>query len=122
MKIPGLFKGARYVGKAEGDRRSYYVFESDAGYLVVAPNSAGGFNLNVVDGKVPDAVTTRYKGKNLTAGRLKRSSRRPALFRGPFSSLQALYVMVALGRARKLKRREGKAMVFKISRRASGKP
>ncbi len=122
MKIPGLFKDARYVGKAEGDRRTYYVFESDAGYLVVAPNSSGGFNLNVVDRKVPDAVTSAFKGKRLTAGRLKRSSRRPALFRGPFSSLQALYVMVALGRARKLKRREGKAMVFKISRRASGKP
>ena len=116
MRIPALFKDARYIGKAEGDRRTYYVFESDVGFLVVAPNSAGGFNLNVVDRAVPDAVTTGFRGKNLTAGRLKRSSRRPSLFRGPFSSLQALYVMVALGRARKLKRREGKAMVFKISR------
>ena len=116
MRIPNLFKGARYVGKAEGDRRTYHVFESDAGYLVMAPNSAGGFNLNVVDREVPDVVTTGFKGKKLTAGRLKRSSRRPGLFRGPFSSLTALYVMVALGRARKLKRREGKAMVFKISR------
>ena len=116
MKIPSLFKGVRYVGKAEGDRRTYHVFESDAGYLVMAPNSAGGFNLNVVDREVPDAVTTGFRGKKLTAGRLKRSSRRPGLFGGPFSSLQALYVMVALGRARKLKQREGKAMVFKISR------
>ncbi len=116
MKIADLFKGARYVGKAEGDRRTYHVYESDAGYLVVAPNSASGFNLNVVDRAVPDAVTSGFKGKKLTAGRLKRSSRRPHLFRGPFSSLQALYVMVALGRARKLKRREGKAMVFKIGR------
>jgi hypothetical protein len=116
MRIPDLFKGARYVGKAEGDRRTYYVFASDVGYLVAAPNSAGGFNLNVVDGRVPDVVTAGFRGKKLTAGRLKRSSRRPGLFRGPFSSLQALYVMVALGRARKLKRREGRAMVFKISR------
>jgi hypothetical protein len=116
MRIPALFKGTRYVGKAEGDRRTYYVFESDAGYLVVAPNSAGGFNLNIVDRKVADAVTTQFKGKNLTAAHLKHKSRHPGLFRSPFSSLQALYVMVALGRARKLKRREGKAMVFKISR------
>ena len=116
MKIPDLFKGVRYVGKAEGDRRTYYVFEGDGGFLVVAPNSAGGFNLNVVDREVPDAVTSGFKGKKLTAGRLKRNSRRPDLFGGPFSSLQALYVMVALGRARKLKRREGKAMVFKIGR------
>ena len=116
MKIPDLFKGARYMGKAKGDRRTYHVFESEVGYLVMAPNSAGGFNLNVVDRAVPDVVTTGFKGKKLTAGRLKRSSRRPGLFRGPFSSLNALYVMVALGRARKLKQREGKAMVFKISR------
>ncbi len=115
MKIPNLFKGVRYVGKAEGDRRTYYVFESDGGYLVVAPNSAGGFNLNVVNREVPDAVRTSFKGKKLTAGLLKRRSRRPGLFRGPFSSLQALYVLVALGRARKLKQREGRSMVFKIA-------
>ena len=116
MRIPDLFKGVSYVGKAEGDRRTYYVFDSQGGYLIVAPNSTGGFNLNVVNRKVPDAVTSAFKGKKLTAGRLKRSSRRPSLFRGPFSSLQALYVMVALGRAWKLKQREEKAMVFKISR------
>jgi len=116
MKIPDLFKGVRYAGKAEGDRRTYYVFESEGGYLIVAPNSSGGFNLNVVDSDVPDAVTGAFKGKKLTAGGLKHKSRRPDLFGGPFSSLQALYVMVARGRARKLKRHEGKAMVFKTSR------
>lgn len=116
MKIRDLFKGVRYVGQAKGDRRTYSVFESDGGYLVVAPNSTGGFNLNVVDRKVPGVVIGAFKGKKLTAGRLKQSSRRPDLFGAPFSSLQALYVMVALGRARKLKRREGKAMVFKIGR------
>ena len=47
---------------------------------------------------------------------LKESNRRPDLFGAPFASLNALYVMVALGRARKLKQREGKAMVFKIGR------
>jgi hypothetical protein len=116
MKIPNLFKGVRYVGKTEGDRRTYYVFESDGGYLVVAPNSSGGFNLNVVHRVVPDVVTGAFKGKKLTAGRLKQTSRRADLFRAPFSALQALYVLVALGRARKLKSREGKAMVFKIGR------
>jgi hypothetical protein len=122
MKLPELFKGIRYVGKAEGDRKTYYVFESDVGYLVVAPNSIGSFNLNIVDAEVPDVMTRAFRGKKLTAGRLKHSNRRPDLFGRPFASLNALYVMVALGRARKLKRREGKAMVFKIARRAFGKP
>ncbi len=121
MKFPELFKGVRYVGKAEGDRKTYYVFESDVGYLVVAPNSIGSFNLNIVDAEVPDVMTRSFRGKKLTAARLKHSNRRPDLFGRPFASLNALYVMVALGRARKLKRREGKAMVFKITRRAFGK-
>jgi hypothetical protein len=122
MKVPDLFKGVRYVGKAEGDRKTYYVFESDCGYLVVAPNSTGSFNLNIVNGEVPGVVTTMFKSKRLTSGRLKRSNRRPDLFGRPFASLNALYAMVALGCAQKLKRREGKAMVFKIGKRVFSKP
>lgn len=117
MRIPNLFRGVRYVGKAEGDRRTYYVFESDVGYLVVAPNSTGSFNLNIVDGDTPEVIASAFGGKKLTTGRLKRSGRRPDLFGGPFASLNALYVMAALGRARKLKQRDGKAMVFRIKRR-----
>jgi hypothetical protein len=117
MKVSEMFKGIRYIGKAEGDRKTYYVFESDSGYLVVAPNSAGSFNLNIVDGEVPGVITSVFKSKKLTSGRLKHSNRRPDLFGAPFASLNALYVMVALGYARKLTRREGKAMVFKIGSR-----
>ena len=40
--------------------------------------------------------------------------RRPDLFDDNFSPLNALYTMVALGRAKKLKKRQGRAMVFKI--------
>jgi len=40
--------------------------------------------------------------------------RRPDLFGDNFSRLNALYTMVALGRAKKLKQRLGKSMVFKI--------
>ncbi len=116
MKIRELFQGARYVGQAAGDRKTYHVFEAEAGYLVVAPNSSGGFNLNVVDRAVPQVMTSAFGGKKLTAKRLKQSGRRPDLFARPFTSLQALYVMVALGRARKLKQHEGKAIVFKIGR------
>ena len=116
MKVPDLFKGVRYVGTAEGDRKTYYVFERDGGYLIVAPKDEGGFNLNIVGGDAPQVVTNAFKGKRLTARRLRDSSRRPDLFSAPFASLNALYVLVALGRARKLKRREEKAMVFKIGR------
>ena len=114
MKITQVFTGARYLGRADGDKRTYYVFESEAGYLVVTPNSERSFTTNVVDAEAPDVITRAFKGKRLTTVRLRKSGRRPDLFGSPFTPLNALYVMVALGRARKLKHRDGRAMVFKI--------
>lgn len=114
MKVSELFEGAHYSGKAEGDRKTYYVFETNKCYLVVAPSSPESFNLSVVDREVPEVVARAFKGKRVTARRLREDARRPDLFNVPFAALNALYVMVGLGRARKLKQREGKAMVFKI--------
>jgi hypothetical protein len=116
MKIAQLFTGAHYVGKAEGDRRSYYIFEGEeAGYLVVTPTKDRGFYMNVVDAEAPEAITKAFKGKRLTSvGLRKNGGKRPELFGTSFLCLNALYVMVALGRAKKLKLRDGKAIVFKI--------
>jgi len=114
MKISELFDGLRYVGQAQGDRKTYHVFDGSSGYLVVAPASVRGFYLSVVMREVPDFVTRRFSGERLTASRLNRMARRADLFTDRFQPLLSLYVMVALGRARKLKRREGKAMVFRI--------
>ena len=114
MRIPSMFEGARYVGRAEGDRKTYYVFEGNSNYLIVAPSSPTNFNVTALDREVPEVLTKRFRGKRLTAKRVQDGSRRPDLFDLPFASLNALYLMVGLGRARKLKQREGKAMVFKI--------
>ena len=114
MKISELFNGLRYVGQAQGDRKTYHVFDGSSGYLVVAPTSARGFYLSVVEREVPEFVARRFRGERLTASSLNRKARRADLFADRFQSLLALYVMVALGRARKLKLREGKAMVFRI--------
>jgi hypothetical protein len=114
VKIRDLFTGTRYIGKADGDRKSYHVFQGDAGYLVVTPNSEHSFAISLVDAEVPEVLTKTFKGKQLTTVRLKENGRRPDLFGSPFAALNALYVMVALGHARKLKRREGRAMLFKI--------
>ncbi len=114
MKVRDLFLGAHYVGRADGDKRKYYVFQADVGYLVLTPNSDRSFTINVVDVEAPEVVTKTFKGKQLTTVRLREKGRRPDLFGSPFAALNALYVMVALGHARKLKRREGRAMLFKI--------
>lgn len=113
MKIQPLFQSLQYVGRAEGDRRSYYVFAGREAYLVVAQNSRGGLNVNIVDRKLPDLISGRFRGRNITSKKLGARGR-SGHFRDPFARLNALYVMVALGRARKLKIREGRSMVFQI--------
>jgi hypothetical protein len=115
MKMAKLFDGAQYVGEAEGDRLSYYVYRTaEVGYLVVSRSSERSFNMNVVDEDAPEAIAKSFKGQRLTTVRLRKSGKRPELFGTSFSCLNALYVMVALRRAQKLKLREGRAIVFKV--------
>ncbi len=114
MKTAELFKDIRYVGQAEGDRKTYCVFEGKNQYLVVGP-ARDGYYVNVVDREAPEVITRAFKRKKVTSVLVKRTARRPDLFPGSLPSLNALYVMVALRRARKLRQRQGKAIVFKIS-------
>lgn len=114
MRIPALLQRLPFVGQAEGERLTYYVFEGNRAYLVVSPNSRGGLNMNVVDGETPDVISRRFSGQSVTGRMLVQKGRRPDLFDDNFSPLNALYTMVALGRAKKLKKRQGRAMVFKI--------
>jgi hypothetical protein len=114
MRIPVLFKELQYVGRAEGDRSTYHVFKGGLGYLVIAPNNRGGLNVNVVSLDIPEIIGRKFGGQELTGPMLAKRSGRPDLFRVPFVPLNSLYVMVSLGRARKLSKQEGRAMVFKI--------
>jgi len=50
----------------------------------------------------------------VTVSMLKSKRNRSGMFRDYFDRLNALYVMVALGRARKLKKKLGKAMLFRV--------
>ena len=114
MRIPALFKDLEYIGRAAGDRSTYHVFKGELGYLVVSPNNRGGLNVNVVNVKIPDIIARKFHGRQVTGPLLTKRSGRPDLFRVPFVPLNSLYVMVALGRARKLNKHEGRAMVFRI--------
>lgn len=106
MKMTRLFDDARYIGEAEGDRLSYYVYQTaGAGYLVVSRSSERSFNINVVDAEAPEAIAKAFKGQRLTTVRLRKSGKRPELLGTSFLCLNALYVMVAQGRAQKLKLR-----------------
>ena len=114
MRIPALFRELQYIGQAQGDRSTYHVFKGNLGYLVVAPNNRGGLNVNVVNLKIPDIIARKFRRQEVTGPALAKRSGRPDLFRVPFVPLNSLYVMVSLGRARKLSKHEGRAMVFRI--------
>ncbi len=114
MKIQTLLQKLPFVGQAEGERLTYCVFEGNRAYLVVSPNNRGGWNINVVEEEAPEVISQRFGGQRVTGGILTQKGRRPDLFSDSFSALNALYTMVALGRARKLKQRSGRSMVFKI--------
>ena len=101
MAVKNLFSGARFIGQAEGDRRSYYVFQSDNGYLVATPQSPRNYSVTLVRNEVPDVLSRKFKGKQVTVSTLKSHGHRTDLFGEYFDRLNALYVMVALGRARK---------------------
>jgi hypothetical protein len=116
MKISALFKDLDFVGQIEGDRRTYYVFKG-MDYLLISANGRDGFNVNVVDREVPEVITKKFAGQRVTGRMLADRARRPDLFSPGFSSLNALYVTGALGLAKKLVKRDGRAMVFKIKGR-----
>jgi hypothetical protein len=113
MRLAGLFKGVRYIGVAEGDRNTYSVFETDSHYLVLGP-SRGGYYLNLVDREVPGAIAKAFSGQKVTTKQVSKKSKRSHPLFSRLAALNALYVMVALGRARKLQQRQGRAFVFKI--------
>lgn len=114
MSVRNLFAGAKFIGQAEGDRRSYYVFQTVSGFLVAAPQGPNSYSVTMIQAEAPDVISSKFKGAKITVNSLKAQAHRPDLFSQYFDRLNALYVMVALGRARKLKKRLGRAMVFKI--------
>ena len=114
MTVKSLFSGARFIGQAEGERRTYYVFQGESGYLVATPQSPRNYSVTLVQNEVPDVIGRKFKGKRVTVKMLKSKGNRAGLFRDYFDCLNALYVMVALGRARKLKKKLGKAMLFRV--------
>ena len=116
--IRSQFSGLKYAGRADGDKRAYHVFEGAASMLVVSPGrTRGSYNANAVDRRGLDVVGRRFRGRKVTSADVMRKARRRDLFRQRFDALNALYAMVAVGRAQKLReRRDGRSLVFRILR------
>lgn len=113
MRLAGLFKGVRYIGVAKGNRKTYSLFETDSHYLVLGP-SRDGYYLNLVNRRAPGLIAKAFSGRKVTTKQVSQRLKTSTLLPDRLAALSALYVMVALGRAQKLKQRQGKAFVFKI--------
>ena len=84
MTVKNLFSGAQFVGQAEGERRSYYVFQGERGYLVATPQSARNYSVTLVGNEVPDVISRKFKGKQVMVSALKSKGNRAGLFRDYF--------------------------------------
>ena len=115
MTIRTEFSGLKYAGRAEGDKRAYHVFEGADSLLVVsAGRSRRSYNANAIDRRGLDVVSRRFRGRKVTSGDVLKKARRRDLFPGRFDALNVLYAMVAMGRAQKLRERDGRSILFKI--------
>lgn len=90
------------------------MFQTANSYLVAAPQAPNSYSVTVIQTEAPDVISSKFRGTQITVNSLKSQGHRPDLFGDYFDRLNALYVMVALGKAKKLKKRLGRAMVFKI--------
>ena len=87
MAVKNLFSGARFIGQAEGERRTYYVFQGESGYLVATPQSPRNYSVTLVQNEVPDVIGRKFKGKQVTVKMLKSKGTRAGLFRDYFDRL-----------------------------------
>ncbi len=119
MNIRSLAKGLRYCGVAHGKRQTYYVFESDAGYVVMSGSrtkrASGYFNL--VSRDAVAKIRKRYAGKkDVTAKQLATRSRGAGV-RDALQALNILYVLVATGAAKRDDRHADARLHFNIKGR-----
>ena len=103
MNIRSLAKGLRYCGEAKGKRQTYFVFESAAGYVVMSASrtkrASGYFNL--VSRDAVARIRKRYAGKRDVTAKLLATRSRGAGVRDALQALNILYVLVAIGAAKR---------------------
>ena len=104
MKIQSLLQNLPFIGQAEGERLTYYVFEGNHAYLVVSPNSRGGLSMNVVDQETPEVISRRFGGQRVTGRMLVFAStpvvafaRRLMVMRIDFTQFTELMLHVRIG-------------------------
>jgi ABC-type thiamine transport system substrate-binding protein len=120
MNVKRLVQGLSYVGRADGKRQTYHVFQGGEYFFVLSfsrskPNAG---NFNVVKPNAVEYVRTRFAGSNAVTtndvvARAKRSRHVP----NSLAALNILYVLAATGDASVDTRRAGPKLYFNFKRR-----
>ena len=117
MNLRKKLSNLSYIGKVQGKRQTYHVFDGGGGYLIASaarskPN-AGYFNL--VEKAVVEYVEKRIAGeRGFTSQQLVQRARRTKRIVDSLHALNILYVLVALGKAEIDRKREGPKLYFNI--------
>ncbi len=105
--LVALFREAKPAGEVHGARLTYSIFETPDAFILITQSGPRSGNFNVVDRRAVDRVRARFGGRrDLTSGELLRKMKGAGGIRDRFDALRVLYVLEALGQAR---RREAKA-------------
>lgn len=120
MNVKRLVQGLSYVGRADGKRQTYHVFQGGQYFFVLSfsrskPNAG---NFNVVKPDAVEYVRSRFAGwtavtTNEVVARAKRSRHVP----NSLAALNILYVLAAAGDVRIDTRRVGPKLFFDFKRR-----
>lgn len=102
MKVQEVLAELHYVGEAAGVRQKYFVFRGQQHYLVLSfkKDDAAAGNFNIIEADAVAYVEDKFRGaKALTSKQVFEESKRTRHFKDRFVALNALYVLVAAGRA-----------------------
>lgn len=106
-----------HLGKVQGQRQTYHVFEGGDHYLIASSSrsklNAGYFNL--VEKAAVDYVLKRIQGeRGMTSQLIVQRARRTKRIADSLHALNILYVLVALGKAKIDRKRQGRQLYFDI--------
>jgi hypothetical protein len=119
MDHRSFLTGLRYRGRIESVKRVYHVLEGSRGYVLISPRRGeSGGNYSIVPTASLNYLLKRLGGrKSISTGDALAECKRSQHFPDRFSVLNAVYVLIALGKAR-ISKRQGQKLFFGISKTA----
>lgn len=117
MKLKNMLAGMTFCGEVRASRRSYTVFRNKSGYVLSSQKSGSIWqgDFVIVKEKAVEYLANRLKGqKGLTSSLIRNRTRTSPFARDHFDVLHGIYVLVALGRAKKDMRFKKRAIHFNV--------